>query len=163
MDEKLQAAAPEDAAYFYSASAEEEISRACIGHLRGDFGRSGEEFWVNWFTRSSPYETSAFKDELGKVFQAMGEQEVLKSRYHMLRFCSQHPEARIGGAWSTDVYGFSMQTKEHRYYLRCFPFAGDYNFYVYCYRKEHLLEKPLAKGSEAPAASHKKLPRGAER
>lgn len=142
MLDKLQSAASEDAAYFYSGSAEENAQRGCIGHLRGDFGRSGEEFWVTWFTRSSSYQTPAFEAELGKVMQAIGDQGVLKGRQEMLRYCSQHPEARLPGGWSKDVYGFWMQTEENRYYLRCYPFAGDYNFYLYCYaRPERLKEQ----------------------
>jgi len=156
MLEKLQSAAPEDTAYFYSASAAEEIERGCIGHLRGDFERSGKEFWVTWFPRRSPFETTAFNEELGKVFQAIGDQKVLKSRQHMLRFCSEHPEARIGGAWSTDVYGFCMQTQDHRYYLRCFPFAGDYNFYLYCYARPERLVEQQQQAPSTPAAQKKK-------
>lgn len=153
---KLQSAAPEDADYFYSGSAEENIQRGCIGHLRGDFGRSGEEFWVNWFTRSSPLQTPAFEAELGKVFQAIGDQGVVKSRRHMLRYCSQHPEARITGGWSTDVYGFCMQTQEHRYYLRCYPFAGDYNFYLYCYARPERMAEQHRQQPSTPAALKKK-------
>jgi hypothetical protein len=156
MIEKLQSAAPEEAAYFYSGSAENEMGRSCIGHLRGDFGRSGEEFWVTWFPRNSPFETSAFKDQLGKVFQAIGDQDVLKSRQHMLHFCSKHPEARIAGARSTDVYGFRVETKEHRYYLRCFPFAGNYNFYLYCYARPERVTEQHWQAPSAPASQKKK-------
>lgn len=154
--EKLQSAAPEDAAYFYSGSADEDRELGCIGHLRGDFGRSGEEFWMTWFTRRSPLQTPDFEAELGKVMQAIGDQGVLKSRREMLRFCSQHPEARIQGGWSTDVYGFCMQTQEHRYYLRCFPFAGDYNFYVYCYARPERLTEQHQQQPSTPVVPKKK-------
>ncbi|MEK4508896.1 hypothetical protein [Paenibacillus sp. FSL K6-2524] len=156
MFEKLQSAAPEDAAYFYSGSADANMERCCIGHLRGDFGRSGEEFWMTWFTRRSTLQTPDFEAELGKVMQAIGDQGVLKSRREMLRFCSQHPEARIQGGWSKDVYGFCMQTQEHRYYLRCFPFAGDYNFYVYCYARPERLAEQHRQYSSTPTAPKKK-------
>lgn len=157
MLEKLQAATSEDAAYFYSASAEKDTERGCIGHLRGDFGRSGEEFWVSWFSRGSPWQTPAFEAELGKVLQAIGDQGVLKSRREMLRFCSPYSEARIPGGWSKETYGFWMQTQEHRYYLRCFPHAGDYNFYLYCYvRAERLAEQQRQQASIRPAPSSKK-------
>ncbi|MGF9712207.1 hypothetical protein [Paenibacillus naphthalenovorans] len=69
MLEKLQSAAPEDTAYFYSASAAEEIERGCIGHLRGDFGRSGEEFWVTWFPRRSPLKRLLLKKNWVKSFK----------------------------------------------------------------------------------------------
>jgi hypothetical protein len=156
--EKLRSAAPEDAALFYSGSSEENVQRGCIGHLRGDFGRSGEEFWMTWFTRGSPLQTPDFEAELGKVMQTIGDHGVLKSRKDMLRFCSQHPEARIKGAWSTDVYGFCTQTPEHRYYLRCFPFAGDYNFYVYCYARPERLTEQHRQQPPLTLASQKKKP-----
>jgi len=159
MLEKLQSAASEDSAYFFSGSADEDMERGCIGHLRGDFGRSGEEFWMIWFTRRSPLQTPVFEAELGKVMQAIGDQGVLRSRSQMLRFCSQHPEARIQGGWSTDVYGFCTQTPEHRYYLRCFPFAGDYNFYLYCYaRPERLTEQHRRQPSISAAPKKKPEP-----
>ncbi|ETT54669.1 hypothetical protein BSK66_24865 [Paenibacillus odorifer] len=142
MLEKLQSAAPEEAALFYSGSAEENLQRGCIGHLRGDFGRSGEEFWMTWFTRRSPLQTPAFDAERGKVIQAVVDQGVIKNLQQMLNYCNQHPEARITSGLHTDMYGFCMQTQDHRYYLRCFPYAGDYNFYLYCYaRPERLIEQ----------------------
>lgn len=55
---------------------------------------------------------------------------MLQSRRRILHFCSQHPEARIPGGWSKDVYGFYLQTAEHRYYLRWFLLVGDYNLIV---------------------------------
>ncbi|MCD1261344.1 hypothetical protein B5M42_021315 [Paenibacillus athensensis] len=153
MLESLQAATSEDASYFYSAAAEKEIERGCIGHLRGDFGRSGEEFWVNWFTRRSPLQTPAFEAELGKIIQALGDHGVLQSRMQMLSFCRQHPEARIRGGWNKDVYGFCLHTPEHRYYLRCFPHAGDYNFYLYSYAQPERL-----KGQPSPTPKKKQEP-----
>lgn len=157
MFEKLQCAAPEDTGFFYSGKAEEDKQRGCIGHLRGDFGRSGEEFWATWFARNSPLQTPDFEAELGKVVQAIGDQDLLKSRKHMLRYCSQHPEARITGGWRTDVYGFCMQTQAHRYYLRCFPFAGDYNFYLYCYARPERLAEQQRQQPAASAAAKKKI------
>ncbi|TYA10564.1 hypothetical protein FRY98_22400 [Paenibacillus faecis] len=142
MLEKLQSAAPEDTAYFYSASAAEEIERGCIGHLRGYFGSSGETFWANWFEHLPTLKTPAFRAELEAVVQALTEQGWLQSRSRMHQLCLSHPEARLSGAWHSGVYGFCFQTAHHRYYLRCFPHAGDYNFYLYCYiRPERLSER----------------------
>lgn len=142
MLEKLQSAAPEDTAYFYSASAAEEIERGCIGHLRGYFGSNGETFWANWFEHLPALKTPAFRAELEAVVQALTEQGWLQSRSRMHQLCLSHPEARLSGAWHSGVYGFCFQTERHRYYLRCFPHAGDYNFYLYCYiRPDRLSER----------------------
>lgn len=35
-------------------------------------------------------------------------------------------------------YGFRVDTPEHTYLLRLNPMQGDYNLYVYCYRREAL-------------------------
>ena len=35
---------------FYSDGPAED---RCIGHLRGDFGKSGDEFWHSWFEESA--------------------------------------------------------------------------------------------------------------
>lgn len=142
MLERLQTAASEDAAYVYSASIEKDTKRGCIGHLRGYFGSSGETFWANWFEHAPTLKTPAFRAELDAVVQALTEQGWLQSRSRIHQLCMLHPEARLSGAWHSGVYGFCFQTERHRYYLRCFPHAGDYNFYLYCYvRPERLSER----------------------
>lgn len=142
MLERLQTAVSEDAAYFYSVSIEKDTKRGCIGHLRGYFGSSGETFWANWFEHLPALKTPAFRAELDAVVQALTEQGWLQSRSRMHQLCMSHPEARLSGAWHSGVYGFCFQTERHRYYLRCFPYAGDYNFYLYCYvRPERLSER----------------------
>ncbi|MBN2982238.1 MULTISPECIES: hypothetical protein [Paenibacillaceae] len=158
MLERLQMAVSEDAAYFYSASTDKDTARGCIGHLRGYFGSSGETFWSTWFEHSPSLKTPTFRAELDEVVQTLTEQGLLQSRNQMHRFCLSHPEARLSGAWHSGVYGFCFQTEQHRYYLRCFPHAGDYNFYLYCYVQpdrltERLSRTPLSK--ETPEKSER--------
>ena len=43
---------PEEAALFYSND-EKDKELGCIGHLRGDFGHKGREFWHTWFDHQS--------------------------------------------------------------------------------------------------------------
>jgi hypothetical protein len=138
----INAATPEEAALFYS-NAEKGQEFSCIGHLRGDFGRGGKEFWSTWWEHQGDLKTQAFKDEFDVLVNSLRKQGILKDRDSMAEFCHAHPEARIPGAWHPDVYGFRVDTGRHRYYIRCFPHGGDYNFYIYCYinEKERLCEQ----------------------
>ena len=47
---------------------EEAKELGCIGHLRGDFGESGQEFWTSWF----PHRNHELNDDGFKaVFDAV--------------------------------------------------------------------------------------------
>lgn len=147
--------APEERTLFYSDS-EKELGY--IGHLRGDFGSGGKEFWSTWCEHQSELKTQEFKNEFDDFINSLRKQGLLKDRRSMADYCYQHPEAKILGAWHSDVYGFCVNTDRHRYFVRCFPHQGDYNFYVYCYQKrlECLQEKPEARQSTLPAPKKKK-------
>jgi hypothetical protein len=149
--------APEESALFYSDS-EKYKEFGCIGHLRGDFGSVGKEFWSTWWEHQSELKTQEFKDEFDDFINSLRKQGLLKDRHSMADCCYQHPEAKIPGAWHSDVYGFCVNTDRHRYFVRCFPHQGDYNFYVYCYKKqpERLQEKPEARQTAVPPAPKKK-------
>lgn len=129
---EINAAAPDESFLFYS-NAERDKELGCIGHLRGDFGRSGKEFWTTWWEHQSGLKTQEFKDEFDMLINSLREHGFMKDRGSMADYCYSHAEARIPGAWHHDVFGFRLDTGKHRYYIRCFPHAGDYNFYVYCY------------------------------
>ena len=125
---------------FYS-QADKDKALGCIGHLRGDFG-SGTQFYTSWFDHLKDLKNDAFKQELDKVVNFLRDNPqypVLKSRADMSEFCYKNPNSRIPGAWHKDVFGFKLETETHSYYLRCFPHAGDYNFYIYCYDNRYLL------------------------
>lgn len=106
MLERLQTAASENVAFFYSASLEKDTERGCIGHLRGYFGSNGKTFWVTWFERLPSLKTLAFRAELDAVVQALKEHGLLQSRSRMHHFCMLHPEARITGAWHSTFMAF---------------------------------------------------------
>jgi hypothetical protein len=54
------------------------------------------------------------------------------------------------GAWNPYLYGFRVCTKNYRYYIRCFPHTGDYNFYIYCYRRENERQHEMESGKASP-------------
>lgn len=151
MNLDIQNTAPEEDYLLYT-DVEKDRESGCIGHLRGDFGSGGEEFWTSWWEQQSNLKTQAFRDEFDELVNSLREQDLLKSRNDMASYCAQHPEAEISSAWLRDSYGFRVETEKHRYYIRCTPRPGDYNFYIYCYSKEPKRdrEQPSAERHTAP-------------
>ena len=47
----IRPARPDEAGLFYTPNPEEDKRRGTIGHVRMDFGRSGNEFWHTWWPR----------------------------------------------------------------------------------------------------------------
>lgn len=133
---ELKPMAPEETPYFYPATEAQNRERGYIGHLRGDFGRFGHQFWMSWHDHAGERRTPAFRGELAALVQHLQWQGLLLDLNGMRDFCRQHPEAHIPGVWHADVCGFCLQSDSHRYFIRCFPHLGDYNFYIYCYRKD---------------------------
>lgn len=112
----------------------DEDDSFCIGYLRGDHGRGGNEFWSSWFPneRNSGKSTPEFRADLEKVMSVL-RQEVLKDGKSSSAYCYKHPEAMLPGE---DGYrfGFKLETKGYRYYIRCTTNSDDY-FYVFVYEK----------------------------
>jgi hypothetical protein len=150
---EINAAAPDESFLFYS-NAERDKELGCIGHLRGDFGRSGNEFWTTWWEHVSELKTQDFREKLDLFVNGLREQGLLKDRSSMAAYCYKHQEARIKGAWHEDVYGFQSKLGQYRFYVRCFPLQGDYNFYIYCYDSEK--ERVRAQDDRTPQPPKKK-------
>ena len=111
--------------------------QACIGHLRGDFGR-GAEFWTTWWEHQDNLKSQGFKDELDDLVNTLRKDGPLKDLPSMECFCREHPQARMSPESGSDYYGFRVDTARRRYYLRFLPRRGDYNFYIYCYQTDKL-------------------------
>ena len=127
----IRPARPDEADLFYTPHPEEDKRLGTIGHVRMDFGRSGNEFWHTWHPRGAEELNSpAFKAELQEVVDKLRE-DVLKNRFAMERFCYAHG-GKINGGW-TQNYGFIVETEHYRYCLRCNPSPGDYNGYLTAY------------------------------
>lgn len=157
MEFTIKPFAPEESTLFYTDS-EKEQKFKCVGHLRGDFGSGGNEFWSTWWEHQSKLKTQEFKDEFDDFINSLRKQGLLKDRRNMEDYCDKHPEAKMPGTWHSDVYGFCVKTNSYRYFIRCSPCPGDYNFYVYCYQNqpELLQEKPEAGKSTLPGPNKKK-------
>lgn len=131
----------EEQIYSYS-SIDEEAEQACIGHLRGDFGTNGNEFWTTWWPHKGDPGPECGKDcyeELNQVVAALRENGLLKDRATMTKQMRKWSKAVIKSAYSAQI-ALCIETKQQLYYLRCNPLKGDYNFYLYMYDKPLLME-----------------------
>ena len=77
----IRPAHPDEAGLFYTPHPEEDKRLGTVGHVRMDFGRSGNEFWHTWWPRG-PEELNSpvFKLELQEVVDTLRE-SVLKNRF----------------------------------------------------------------------------------
>ena len=114
----------------------------CIGYLRGDFGGGGRECWTCWFPKNPNEE----KDEklnviLDAIIKKLREPcGVLFDRDSMRAYCRTQPQCNVSYPYG-EQWGFRILTQDYALYLRCIPTPGDYNFYVFCYDKETLMNK----------------------
>lgn len=116
--------------WLYSGDGKSDLERGCIGHLRGDFGHSGSEFWTSWTDHLPGLKTQAFKDEFQDVVNGLRENDgILKN------FPAMNLRCRDGLRCEADSYGFMAQSDNYTYCLRCMPQRGNYNFYIYAYAK----------------------------
>ena len=114
--------------WLYSGNDKQDLERRCIGHLRGDFGRSGKEFWTSWFDHELILKTEEFREEFNEVVNELRD-GLLSDFYTMYK------ESRTGLLLERDEYGLCSESDHFIYCLRCIPRKGDYNFYIYCYDK----------------------------
>lgn len=130
---------PQEQKYTYSQSMQLEGQTGCIGHLRGDFGSSGNGFYTTWFDTRTQWKTDEFKAEIDDVINALCSEDygLLENRSAMRAYAAKQPDSAFQGSYCTE-YGFRVDTEKHAYLLRCNPARGDYNFYCYCYVKEWL-------------------------
>lgn len=136
------AAPAEEQIYCYS-NTDEKQERACIGHLRGDFDTDGKGFFTSWFPHKGHFNKlpvqEAFGVELDHIVAALRENGLLKDRATMSKRMAQWSSAEIKSGYSKQI-ALRIETDRLLLYLRCNPMRGDYNFYLYAYRKARLRE-----------------------
>ena len=127
--------------YTYAQSHELTMKTGSIGYLRGDFGKSGDQFYTTWFDKITDRKTQPFKDELDQVVNALRDDPdyhgILAGRSRMIAYCGTQPESAMSGNYTTE-YAFRISTGDYAYLLRLNPTVGDYNFYISCYEKKWL-------------------------
>ena len=110
----IRPARPEEAGLFYTPHPEEDKRLGTVGHVRMDFGRSGNEFWHTWWPRGpEELNSPAFKLELQEVMDTLRE-SVLKNRFAKSISSPGHLSARDFS------FGEGITQAEH----------GKLNFYV---------------------------------
>lgn len=117
----------------------QQISRQTgfVGYLRGDFGQSGKQFWTTWFGDREDWNTPEFKHDLQRTIDRLRyETKQLAGRDQLSALCLDDMSSAIteDQRW----FGFRVDSGEYAYLLKCSPYKGDYNFYVYCYYKDWL-------------------------
>lgn len=131
----------EEQKYTYAQSQQIMMQTGLIGHLRGDFGSSGNEFFTTWTDWRVKYKSDAFKDTLDEVINTLRRDgrygKVLGSREKMAAYCREHSEGGFAGNYTTE-YGFRVNAGMYAFLFRLNPSKGDYNLYCFCYLKEHL-------------------------
>lgn len=118
--------------FYYSNS---DAENRCIGHLRGDFGSGGKEFWTGWFPHAAAdHNDKPFQDEFSSLVQTL-RRSVLKNRVYMQKYLREHDSLMLESGIITSR-GYMVTTEQYEYYIRCQPQPGDYNFYIYAYVRE---------------------------
>ena len=132
---------PEERLYVYQQSRQLQAQTGSIGYLRGDFGKSGTEFYTSWQDHIKTFRSDDFGDEFDKVVNALRFEDVggglFEGRNSMRLFCKENPGSAFQGNYCEE-YGFRIDKGQHSFLIRCNPMVDDYNFYVFCYVKEHL-------------------------
>ena len=130
---EIRPASPDEAGLFFALPSEQDAELGCIGHVRMDFGKRGNEFWHTWWPRGpEDLNSPEFKAELQEVVDEL-RQVVLKDYASMERYCAEHG-GQIKGGWVQN-YGYTIDTENYRYCLRCNPISNDYNAYLTCFDK----------------------------
>lgn len=126
--------------YAFTQSQQIMAQTGCIGHLRGDMGSTGEEFFSTWDDHQAYLKADEFKAEFDEVINALRFDSeyngALKNRRSLANFCWDNPSSRM--VPGEDDFGFRIDTENYSYMLRLNPNRGMYNIYCYCYQREWL-------------------------
>jgi hypothetical protein len=130
----------EEQKYTYAQSHQLVMQTGAIGHLRGDFDRSGSGFFTTWFDELPSRNTDVFKAEMDLVINTMRFDDhyggFLQSRTSMSHYCAEQGSAFTGNYCIE--YGVRVDTAQFSFLFRCNPTKGDYNFYCWCFEKPWL-------------------------
>lgn len=124
--------------YIYRNSMQISQQTGLIGHLRGDFGSNGNEFWTTWWDFRKDRKTEEFKSDLDAVVNMLREDgNALTNLDSMKTFC-RDKKLRINPFGDSRSYGIRVDTEMYAFLIKLTPYPDDYNFYCYCYIKKYL-------------------------
>lgn len=125
----------------YCFAQSQQLNNQCglVGYLRGDFGRTGDQFYTTWFEGNSNLKTEEFSKEFDEVVNALNDNPKYRGILHnledMILLCAIRPNSQISDNHS---FGYRADTNKFSYMIRCIPYANDYNFYIYAYDRASL-------------------------
>ena len=123
--------------YVYRQSQQISQQTGFVGYLRGDYGESGKQFFTSWFGDREDWNTPEFKHDLQRTIDRLRyETGQLADRDRLSALCLNDMSSAI--TQDQRWFGFRVDQGDHAFLLKCSPCKGDYNFYVYCYRKDWL-------------------------
>ncbi len=139
MDLEIWDILPNEQLYTYSQSTSIESRSGLIGHLRADMDTDGNGFFTTWDDYNTELKTQAFKDEFDEVIRALRFDPeydgILKDRKALARYCYSHPSCQMADGRS---FGIRVDTEQYSYLCRLNPNKGEYNAYIYAYKREWL-------------------------
>lgn len=124
---------------YFSRGEEQDKAVGCVGHLRGDFGSGGKQFFTTWWPhQNDALNTPAFKADIDRAVNWLREQpdSPLRDFDTMKRCCDRYGRSCAIKGTLLPSYGFMAKTKQYVYMIRCTPVKGDYHFYVHCYQRK---------------------------
>ena len=125
--------------YFYPQSSQICGQTGQIGRMRADFDRDGHGFFYTWEDSRSSLKTEKFKRQFDDVINALrfGDGETpLESRRALTNYLRDRHFAILPN--DDERHGFRADTDEYSFLFRVKPTPGDYDVYVWCYRKDWL-------------------------
>ena len=125
--------------YFYRQSQQLSGQTGQIGKLRADFDRDGNGFFSTWEDIRSNLKTEDFKIEFDKVINSLRfevDSTPLANRKNLSAFLSKQDVSLLpdDGDW----HGLRADTDKYSYFFRLKSQPGDYNVYVWCYKRDWL-------------------------
>ena len=144
----------DEAGMFFRADV--DSGKLCIGYLRGDFGRSGDEFHHSWFEQNGARKTPEFQAEFQTVMESL-RGSVLKDHKSCAAYCRAHADALLPSDSGLDRYGFKLETASRQYFIRCTPLNSDY-FYVFVHDKAPARELAAQTEHQNGAVAPEELP-----
>ena len=127
--------------YFYRQSHQLAGQTGQIGKLRADFGSDGTAFFSTWEDIRSHLKTDEFRHDFDSVINTLrfdAEGTPLGSRKSLKAFLHEREDAKLPG--DENWYGFRVNTEQYSHFFRLNPSEGDYNVYVWSYRRDWLDE-----------------------
>lgn len=139
MDLEIWDILPNEQLYIYSQLTSIESRCGLIGHLRADMDTDGNGFFTTWDDHNTELKTQTFKDEFDEVIRALRFDPeydgILKDRKALARYCYSHPSCQMTNGRS---FGLRVDTDQYSYLCRLNPNKGEYNAYIYAYKREWL-------------------------